>query len=64
MAPRSPKAESRHSTEVAGILNVAKQTICGLAAAERIPAVKVIGSLRFSCADIDIWMSIREALVR
>jgi excisionase family DNA binding protein len=42
--------------EVADYLKVTERTIYRLAAAKRIPAFKVGGSWRFSCADIDFWI--------
>jgi excisionase family DNA binding protein len=43
--------------EVADYLKVTERTIYRLAGAKQIPAFKVGGSLRFSKADIDGWIS-------
>jgi excisionase family DNA binding protein len=42
--------------EVAAYLKVTERTIYRLAAAKKIPAFKVGGVWRFSCADIDSWI--------
>jgi excisionase family DNA binding protein len=63
MPTKTTKSEILTIKQVADYLKVTERTIYRLAAAKRIPAFKVGGTWRFSCADIDIWIK-RQSMER
>jgi excisionase family DNA binding protein len=56
MATRSPETNILIIKDVADYLKVTERTIYRLAAAKKIPALKVGGTWRFSKTDIDDWI--------